>query len=56
MLKEQFRDPIAITTEQWVELLADRTIIKEKDLQVIHALYSFEEKKATAKPTSCATS
>lgn len=49
MLKENFRDPIAITTEQWVELLADRTIIQEKDLRVLHALYSFEGKKATAK-------
>ncbi len=48
MLDEEWKDPINITKEQWVIILEDRDIIKEKDVQLLKLLYSCSGYKATA--------
>lgn len=49
MLGEQWRDPVDITKEQWVDLLEDRDIVMERDFHLLKVIYSCENCRATAK-------
>lgn len=49
MLGEEWRDPIDITKEQWIIILKNRDIIREKDVQLLKMLYSCNGYRATAK-------
>ena len=49
MLGEKWRDPIDITKKQWMIILENRDIIREKDVQLLEMLYSCSGYRATAK-------
>ncbi len=49
MLGEEWKDPVDITQQQWVNLLEDRAIVRESDLHLLKALYRCKNYRATAK-------
>lgn len=46
--KDHWKEPINITKEQWIDLLNDRSIITEKDFQIIKLIYTSDSFMATA--------
>ena len=46
--KHQWRDPIAITKEQWLTISQDRDVVTEKDMQLLELLFVCDKCEATA--------
>lgn len=48
MIGERWQDPVDITKEQWMAILEERDIIKEKDAQLLKLVYTCNNCEATA--------
>ena len=48
MLNEEWNNPIGITIEQWIELLQDQDIMREKDIELLKLIYASDDFMATA--------
>ncbi len=49
MFGEEWRDPVDITKEQWIYILENRNIAREKDIQLLKEIYFCKNCRATAK-------
>lgn len=47
-MRENYHTGKTLTTIEWIEVLQDNEITKEKDISILQAMYSFEGNKAAA--------